>query len=361
MMARNNNYDYQRSGRDGFKRALQNDSFENGYDESRRFVEQNKAPDRGRRPRRGGGPSRQNFQKNRVSEFRSTQNNITEADLAEDLRRKLFPGVKNGQSAMERLDEVNTLRAITLTVTTRAIGFGTASIFASLYEFNNVPVRGTIFQLYRISLAILEVKVKVCQRSITSVQTNKEDYARLIMNEDMIQAVKGITMLPDQLTSVIKAVGKVKVGDKLYTPKFARDRYTDRRDTFIPQSENITFSNVRRVVLAVADHNTPIDYRRRFYRNSPIPGAIWAGGPNDPVLINPDEIMPDDYGLNELNDDIVECHAKLTFLAKKAPKYYTSAVGYEPEGTKAMLTCNRQGGLRVIDRRQGMLAVCDAT
>lgn len=241
-MARNNNYDYQRSGRDDFKRALQNDSFENCYDESRRFVKQNKAPDRGRRPRRGGGPSRQNFQKNRVSEFRSTQNKITEADLAEDLRRKLFPGVKNGQSAMERLDAVNTLRAITLTVTTRAIGFGTASIFASLYEFNNVPVRGTIFQLYRISLAILEVKVKVCQRSITSVQTNEEDYARLITNEDMIQAVKGITMLPDQLTSVIKAVGKVKVGDKLYTPKFARDRYTDRRDTFIYYLENRTRS-----------------------------------------------------------------------------------------------------------------------
>ncbi|KAK4874848.1 hypothetical protein RN001_014208 [Aquatica leii] len=37
IMARNNNYDYQRSGRDGFKRALQNDSFENGYDESRRL------------------------------------------------------------------------------------------------------------------------------------------------------------------------------------------------------------------------------------------------------------------------------------------------------------------------------------
>ncbi|KAK4887512.1 hypothetical protein RN001_003783 [Aquatica leii] len=254
---------------------------------------------------------------------------------------------------MERLEAVNTMRAITLTVTFRAIGFGAASIYAASFEFNNVPVRGSVYQMYRYNLAVFEVKVKVCQRSITSVQTNEDDYARLISNEDLIQAVKGITMLPDQLTSVVKAVGKLKIGDKLYIPKIARDRCTERRHLFIPQSKNVTFSNLRRTVEALSDINTPVDYRRRFYRNNPIPGAVWRGFPNDPVLMNPDEIIPVDYGLNELNDDVAECHAKLTYLAKKAPKYYTSAVSFEPEGSKAMLTCNVQNGLRVIDRRQG--------
>lgn len=166
-------------------------------------------------------------------EYRKQQSKITEADLAEELKKRLFPGIK---SAQERLDTINTIKAITLTITTRAIGFGAAHFFYSLYEFNNVPIRGSVYQFYRVSLAILEGKVKACQRSITAIQANEEDYAPPFVSEDLFNAVKTISVMPDQISSTIKAVGKIKVGDKLFVPKLGRANYT-RRNILIPQAE----------------------------------------------------------------------------------------------------------------------------
>lgn len=157
----------------------------------------------------------------------------------------------------------------------------------------------------------------------------------------MISAVKSVAVLPDQITSIIRSLGKVKVGDKLYVPKTGiHNETTDRM--FIPQSEQICLSNLRRTVESLSNPETPAAIRRRFYRNSPIPGAIWVGAPEDPLLNNPDEIMPDNYNVQRFNDDVLNIRAKLNFLNKKAPKYFTGPVTFEPEGTKALLTCNRQ-------------------
>lgn len=126
---------------------------------------------------------------------------IFEHDLAEELKKKLFPGVKTGQNALERLEALNTFKAITLTVTTRAMGFASNQIFFALYEYNNVPIRGTVYEMYRVCLTVFEVKVKTCQRAITSIQGNEDDCEQLIANEDMISAVKSVACLIKSLQS----------------------------------------------------------------------------------------------------------------------------------------------------------------
>lgn len=148
-------------------------------------------------------------------------------------------------------------------------------IFFFLCEFNNIPIPGNVYELYRVSLAVFEVKVKVCQRSVTAIQGNEDDYANLVSNEDMISAVKSVVVLPDQLTTIYRALGKVKVGDKLYVSKIGAHNET-RDGDFVPQSEQVTFSNLRQTVLSLANLETPAAARRRFYRNNPIPGAIWC-------------------------------------------------------------------------------------
>lgn len=203
--------------------------------------------------------------------------------------------------------------------------------------------------MYRVSLAVIEVKVQVVQRSVTSITDEQEDYADNRLMEDIVVLAKGVVVLPDQLSSAMNAVGKVKVGDKLYVPKFGRDQ-EDREDRFIPQSQQVTYSNLRNTVVALANDDTPAAIRRRFYENNPIPGAVWEGAPQDPILANPDEIMPDGYDRIQLADDIDDIKAKINFLARKAPKYFTKSVSYEPEGTKSMLVCNDQATLRVNNR-----------
>lgn len=136
------------------------------------------------------------------------------------------------------------MKAITLCVTTRGIGFGVVNVFSALFEFNNVPVRGNIYELYRVSLEVLQVKVQMVQRSVQAIQASEEDYMTLPRNEDLVIAAKGMIALPDQITAVINNVGKVKIGDKLYVPKIGRVNRTPR-DRFIPQSEQIVLANLR--------------------------------------------------------------------------------------------------------------------
>lgn len=273
---------------------------------------------------------------------------ITEGDLAEDLKKKLFPGIKN-ESVMDRLESVQTFKAVTLCITTRAIGFSAVNIFTSLYEFNNVPVQGEITQFYRVGLAIIQTKVALAQRGVTAIMDNEDDYAELSVQEDLVSLVKSVVALPDQFTSVINAIGKVKTNDRLYVPKIGKHNETRGR-RFIPQSEQVTYQNLRMTVQSLADEHTAVEYRRRFYRNNPIPVTIWRNGPDEPILTNPDEIMPADYTIGYLTDDINDLRGKMNFLNKKAPKYFTKAVSFSPDGDKSMLVCNSQENLRVIDR-----------
>ncbi|EFA08434.1 hypothetical protein TcasGA2_TC006081 [Tribolium castaneum] len=90
------------------------------------------------------GGSRRGYNEKRMTEIRKTKSQITENDLCEELRKKLFPGTKE-ESAQDRLESYSTLKAITITVTTRAIGFGAMYAFRAIFSFNNTPVNGNNF------------------------------------------------------------------------------------------------------------------------------------------------------------------------------------------------------------------------
>jgi hypothetical protein len=334
--------------RTDFRSGTLSDDHNQMYEQQRQVVERtrNNRPYRGRNKVSRG---RTDYNKQRMETMRGERSMVTENDLSEDLRRKLFPGIKNGESAMERLEAVNTAKAITLCITTRSMGFGTVNVFMALSEFQNIPIRGNIYQYYRISLALLQCKVMIAQRGVTAIMDNEEDYEHFLPNEDFISTVKGVIAMPDQITLPINQIGKVKVNDKLYVPKIGKER-TTRHNLFIPQSEQVTFKNLRNTVVALANNETPREYRRRFYNNNPIPGCKWGGIPDNPLLLNANDIIPDRYSLQDLTDDIMDIRGKMNYLNKKAPKYFTGVVNFSPEGTKSMLVCNEQENLKVIDR-----------
>lgn len=122
------------------------------------------------------------YNKTRVENFRKQQSQFTEYDLSEELIKKLFPGIKSMQSALDRLEATNTLKAITLCVTTGQIGFAISHIFISLRQFNNIPVAGSIYQPYRVGLALFEAKMLVIQRSVTITQENENYYETIPAN-----------------------------------------------------------------------------------------------------------------------------------------------------------------------------------
>jgi hypothetical protein len=84
------------------------------------------------------------------------------------------------------------------------------------------------------------------------MQMNSEDFRDYVSNEDLVKAAKSVTFLPEFLTSTISCLGRVTVGDKIYIPRIADDNRT-REGLFIPQSEQVCFSNLRETVLALAN------------------------------------------------------------------------------------------------------------
>ncbi|KAK2582552.1 hypothetical protein KPH14_004843 [Odynerus spinipes] len=155
--------------------------------------------------------------------------------------------------------------------------------------------------------------------------------------------------MPDPISRTVNAIGKIKVYDRFYLPKISANRIS-RDGMFVPQSEHVFLFNLRDTVVVLSNPATPLEFRRRFYNNNPIPGAIWRNAPNDPVLTNADEIIPADYGPIQLHEDVEDVQAKINFLGRKMPKMFTDPVSYEPDGGKEFLVCNGQNGMRVRDR-----------
>lgn len=96
-MASQRNNNYRDSKREEFRRAMASDSYENGYEATRKFVERESAyPSRGK-GRLRGGPSHKGYQDRRVVEYRRQQSKITESDLhqipikSEDEQKLHFP------------------------------------------------------------------------------------------------------------------------------------------------------------------------------------------------------------------------------------------------------------------------------
>ena len=295
-------------------------------------------------PPRSSG-ARKTFQRGRMDNLRRDKGRQSEIELSKALQNKLYPGVKNEQSAADRLEVISTFKAIVLCITTRTIGFGTISTFLTIYDLHNVPQRGDIYQFYRVSLALFEFKIQFCQRGVQMITENLDDYEQLHNSADFMQVCKTKPIMPDPITRPINAIGNIKIYDRQYYPRFAANRTNDNGD-FIPQSEKVTFSNLRRTVVALSNPETPLEVRRRFYNNNPLPGAKW----NNFILLNPNDIMPDNYDVQHLSDDMDDIQPKIDFLARKMPKYFTEPINYELEGKKAILSSNKQNGMRVRDR-----------
>lgn len=176
-----------------------------------------------------------------MTRFRTEKSHAAEEDLSVQLHKKLLPGVKTGQSAAERLEAYNVSGVKTLVITKQGIRFATHNFFFCLHEYHNIPVNGSIYQLYTVGLAAVECKVSIANRNITGIQDSLEDYTPLNRYNDFIVAAKSFVVLPDQLTSIVNAIGTVTCHDSLYAPRIGRDRF--HRQNVCTETSNFAEQN----------------------------------------------------------------------------------------------------------------------
>lgn len=82
--------------------------------------------------------------------------------------------------------------------------------FFSLYEFNNAPTDGTVYEMYLVALAVFSVKFQVYQERVMAIQDHDDDYDPLPLTTEHVNIVKSFSALPDSITSVNKCIGQVR-------------------------------------------------------------------------------------------------------------------------------------------------------
>jgi hypothetical protein len=162
--------------------------------------------------------------------------------------------------------------------------------------------------------------------------------------------VTAVNACPDQVARLVRAIGPFYHGEDYFVPCLACDQRT-QSGAFIPQSERVTFSNLRETVVSLSTPETSPQVREAFYAHNPIPGVQWRLENGSHILVNADEIMPANYDIPDYRWDIKEYVSMFAWLQTKIPKYVSvGELKYDGSGESSTLVSNFQEGLRLRDR-----------
>lgn len=239
-----------------------------------------------RPPRRGREQtrSRQGYQTARVEMKRRTEGAKTTAGIDAMIKSTLHPGAKSSDEVLAKIGENHTLKAITLTITTRGIGLGLCHLSFIAVSYHEIVVP-SVYAQYRVFLAVLEAKLKNLKTAYPLPARDTELAYPYQVSADLLHVAQTVTIAPEPIKRLVNAVGIINYDEGVYIPTVSRPAHDDR-GRFIPQAQNILYSSLRQTVVALADPATPERYRRRFIENNPIPGAIW----DNHLLQNPDAL-----------------------------------------------------------------------
>lgn len=226
---------------------------------------------------------------------------------------------------MEAQKVVTKVQAKIVPVTTRGIGFATQSIYVRVMgTIRNLPIC-SVYQLYRLSLAQFKYKIsRALHNNCLPTNVNRALYLHPIFRSDLEEVLLSMQINFNLLANIIDAVGVFSYGDVTYYPR-------------IPNLVNsrcaVILSNLIQTVLAMSNPQHDRAARVYFYENNQIPGAIWEGiqppvgmrRPGEfvinPVITNPDEIMPAEYGHPELLADVAAVQDLLEVCSRNKSKF----------------------------------------
>ncbi|CAH1971821.1 unnamed protein product [Acanthoscelides obtectus] len=235
---------------------------------------------------------------------------------------------------------------IPLPITTRCIGFSTAQFFGKLYNLQNDAIpHHDIYAFYRASLAIFEAKMYFVKQQYEHLRRydpvyNFKTYLGFVYHWQ--------TFLP--IAKFVESLGVMEYEGSTFCPIFTTNVYDDD-EKLVPQSEHVTLTNLRETVSGLADRNTLQLYRKQFYKNCPLPGAIWAGSPEDPILKNPDDFIKPNYSDRDLEGDLKAAVETVKTAKQLLPKIVSCTNLLDKQGRPSMFVSNPQFNMRILSRR----------
>ncbi|XP_073962520.1 uncharacterized protein [Choristoneura fumiferana] len=235
-----------------------------------------------------------------------------------------------------------------LTITTRGLGLAACDL---CYVAASAGVAAPVYAMYRVFLGVAEAKLNACLPYLEGpMRALQHEYK---VTPDMLDAPLSVPILPALIKHIIDAIDVVTVGGTTYCP-FVAAQERDAAGGLYPRPENLLLSSLRETVVTLSSPETSDEYRYKFKKECPIPGAVWD---EDDLLKNADEIIPEGYDWRkDLEGDMWPVHM---FLISMQQKYPSMAAGpLSPTGARvslAALISNRMvmGDLHAPPRRAG--------
>jgi len=183
------------------------------YDESYEAARQNFVPTRGRGGKRPTN-ARRSYNVKRTESMRVTRGKESIRQISEALDAKLGVGLKEAEDALNQTEANRTMKAVTLLVTTRTMGFCAAHIYFQCSAQRN-PVYCNIYAFYRVNLALFEARLyNIRKIQVAPIQHADEVY-EVPTRQDFLQVTQTVNAYPDKIGRVIKALGPVTEGEYL--------------------------------------------------------------------------------------------------------------------------------------------------
>ncbi|KAK6637190.1 hypothetical protein RUM44_007604 [Polyplax serrata] len=221
--------------------------------------------------------------------------------------------------------------AVLIPVSTRGIGF------ACVLEYQRfMDDSMTIHAYYRVMMYLFQLKLVLSYRSQTVI-SNRPFNVIPTLPADETNVRMSIAQVPLATYTVLHTVGAVHAPDDYYPVlRFPILEYNwnkmssdDRYAVGTQWAISLNIMNIRDILMLVSDPATPLDVRNGFSDHCPIPGARWV----DNLLINAEDIWPDNYDYSRLSYDIRSYQLLLSNASNKVYKGFIRQIDWNGRGT----------------------------
>lgn len=309
------------------------------------------------KPKKGNkSVAKQNRDGDRITSFRGKQSEKTCQQDKEALYEKLFFGYKNITEAMKNIELQQTQRTVILPISTRSAGFiirNMVSRFVRLGVLALDEAKTLAGALYRITLMQIDYKLEEAMLLQHSRNLELQSFDDTYLTSDIRRSLDLMGAGFSPLINYINSLGFVKTTAKSYLPRHPKV------NTIVVPPYYQRFSTLRTTVEQLSGETINADAKRSFMERSPFPNAVWdvhrqrvrgAGGeliPETVNLSNPNDIIPPNYGLAQVRDDISVIATAIEKVGRKYPKYIcTGGIDWKGQGSVSQIVSNAPAPLR---------------
>lgn len=303
-------------------------------------------------------PTRQGRNVARNDRYRQGRGTAIDSAAKAFVYEKLWFGYKDLNDAFRGLHVTASFRSVIIPVSTRSIGFTVRILIKKILSLGiqNIDLHRFCCSLYRVGLALVEARLSSVQRTIISPNHGDAlEFMNLEMTMETLRVLAALSINFKPLVNLIDAFGAFNSFGTQFIPRIPVIPAVNMINQIEPTT--IVLSNLRATVVALSQVATNQGVRDYFREHDPFPNSIWTPLPRvrdaagqivaNRVLLNPDDIMPINYGDDQLREDIAEVAAVIERICRKFPKYiHAGRNDFEAQGNQSLLVCNEVGNLR---------------